>query len=297
MSGFSGDVVTVDATTDEGWYLSAIAVTGAEATGFKFMFTGSDVTALGEYTDVGFPVTYLADEHVHLTGDPIYIPGQSGITLDSGYDTYYRISGYEIDNGEIVDGVLIPSGPCTIKAVEKINYFTATGNFDKGSNVVANGNNAGDVAAYNTKWIYANVPEKYALYVNHTGDISTSWYANSNRWNPSDASAYSITLNAIVKFTAGTVGSYPKGRAATAVTMLGSTSNSQQTFSRADGQGSNTWNYNKTVTTTAQNILYGISGRVGGSKYKDDMYRIATTNATYVATGTTGTWTATGIAP
>lgn len=139
MTGFSGDVVTVDATTDEGWYLSAIALTGAEATGFKFMFTGSDVTALGEYTDVGFPVTYLADEHVQCTGDTtIYIPGGTGITLQTGYDTYYRISGYEVENGTIEDGVLIPSGPCTVRAVATPNYFTATGNFERGSNVEAN---------------------------------------------------------------------------------------------------------------------------------------------------------------
>ena len=45
---------------------------------------------------VGYPITYLADDHVHVTGATIYTPGDEGITLDSGYDTYYRISGYDI---------------------------------------------------------------------------------------------------------------------------------------------------------------------------------------------------------
>jgi hypothetical protein len=291
MSGFSGDVVTVDATTDEGWYLSAIALTGAEATGFKFMFTGSDVTALGEYTDVGFPITYLSDEHVSLTGDTtIFIPGSEGITLDSGYDAYYRISGYDITNGSIIDGKLVPTGPCTIKAVETPNYFTATGNFEKGSNVTCD---AG--TKYGSTTIYSNVGQKYALHVGHTGDIPSSWYATSNRWSPSDASAYSITLNAKMQFTGRIAPDY-NGAAAymTGVTLVGSTQNQSQTFS-VTTYAAATRSYSKTVTTTTQST-YGVSGRLGSKKYTAG----GTTRrgiATYIANGTTGTWTATGIAP
>lgn len=289
MSGFSGDVVTVDATTDEGWYLSAIALTGAEATGFKFMFTGSDVTALGEYTDVGFPITYLADEHVQCTGDTIiYIPGQSGITLQTGYDTYYRISGYEVENGTVENGILIPNGPCTVRAVEKVNYFTATGNFEKGSNVTAAGKN-------DNAWNYANVPAKYALHVGHTGEIPSSWYATSNRWKPNDASAYSITLNTKIKFTATGNGQRPGRAAATGVSLFGSTQTASQSFETGANSFNVTWNYNKTVTTTTQNINYGLSAKIGGYLYYGG-YR-GNGTATYVATATTGTWTATGIAP
>ena len=293
MSGFSGDVVTVDATTDEGWYLSAIALTGAEATGFKFMFTGSDVTALGEYTDVGFPITYLSDEHVSLTGDQIYIPGQSGITLDSGYDTYYRISGYDIENGSIdEEGLLIPTGPCTIRAVEKINYFTATGNFEKGSNQSI----AGPRQQKKIVWSYANVGEKYALHQAHTGDIPASWYATSNRWNPNNVSAYSITLDAKMQFTGKKDSSYNGATAAmTGVTMVGSTQNQLQTFS-VDSKTATTRSYSKTVTTTTQDVFYGVSGRIGAAGYIAGGISRAGT-ATYIATGTTGTWTATGIAP
>ena len=74
----------------------------------------------------GYPVTYLSDDHVSVTGDDLYIPGSEGLQLQSSYDQYYRID-YEITNGEIVDGLLVPSGPCTVYAKDKINYFTATG--------------------------------------------------------------------------------------------------------------------------------------------------------------------------
>lgn len=51
-------------------------------------------------------------------------------------------------------------------------------------------------------------------------------------------------------------------------------------------------NYNKTFSVTTQNVNYGISGKI--------LIHNSTANkvtATYVATATTGTWTATGIAP
>lgn len=291
MSGFSGDVVTVDATTDEGWYLSAIALTGAEATGFKFMFTGSDVTALGEYTDVGFPITYLSDEHVSVDGPSIYIPGQSGITLDSGYDTYYRISGYDIENGSIdEEGLLIPTGPCTIRAIEKINYFTATGNFDQGSNESINGNAASRPKVYTYNIAYKNIAEKYAVHTNHTGDISTSWYDTSNRWNPSNASAYSMTINSKMTITASARTVAPS--VATAVTIIGTSQSDSQSWST---NGKTTWNYNKTITTTNQGT-YGVSAKIGAARYRGEGSEYIT-SAIYLATGTTGTWTATGIAP
>lgn len=196
MSGFSGDVVTVDATTDEGWYLSAIALTGAEATGFKFMFTGSDVTALGEYTDVGFPITYLSDDHVSVTGDTtLYIPGGTGITLQTGYDTYYRISGYDVTGGTVENGVLIPTGPCTIRAVEKLNTFSASGNF----NMYGAGTYIIEAKKYRETISYAhytggiNVPSAYysdSLTSNDGGNTSVK----ASGWKPSEEiSAYNFS--------------------------------------------------------------------------------------------------------
>lgn len=284
MTGFSGDVVTVDATTDEGWYLSAIAVTGAEATGFKFMFTGSDVTALGEYTDVGFPVTYLADDGVHCTGDvSIYIPGSEGIPLTTSYDTYYRISGYDVDNGTVENGILYPTGPCTVRAVAKVNYFTATGSWEKGSNegIINHASDAG---------ITKNLTPRYAIRNASTGDIPASWYSNSNRWNPSSASAYTISLKPAMRFCHN--GNSNASWATTACTVLNGTNNQSQTYAGHFTQSTNVYyNYSKSFTSNSQGQC-SLSAKLTawGGKYTH-------ANNYYVATGTTGTWTATGIAP
>lgn len=288
MTGFSGDVVTVDATTDEGWYLSGIDITGAVATGTQFMFIGNDVTALGKYTDVGFPVTYLTDEHVQCTGDTtIYIPGGTGITLETGYDPYYRISGYEVVNGSVENGVLIPTGPCTIRAVATPNYFTATGGWEKGSNVNA-------VAAHGWYEGDATVPAKYAIYGNHTGDIPSSWYNTSNRWNVnSDVSSYSITLNPIITFSGKvTFTSANSYSYFTGISLIGSTSTQSQTFTITNNGSTK---YDKTITSTETGVNYGLSAHLhtwaGGNTNRSYC------TAAYIAAGTTGTWTATGIAP
>lgn len=274
MSGFSGDVVTVDATTDEGWYFTGLNVTGATATGNKFMFVGENVTAEGLYTDEGYPITYENDGNGSLTGDTdLYIPGSDGIQLTTAYNTYYRFSGYDVTGGYIENGKLYPTGPCTAKAVYKVNAFTATGNFEKGSNLTSKSSNTTPV----------NVPLKYALYRNHTGDIPTSWYSTSNRWKPNNASAYKITLNGIMQFNIG-----QSFATADATGLIYANGNYQ---TATNGTAAGTWKYNKTYSTTTQNIYYGVSGRIA-SDYK---YNYQT--AQYIANGTTGTWTATGIAP
>ena len=287
MSGFSGDVVTVDATTDEGWYLSAIALTGAEATGTKFMFIGNNVTALGKYTDVGFPVTYETTEGGSCTGDvQIFIPGSEGITLQTAYDTYYRFSGYDITGGSIVDGKLVPTGPCTAKAVYKVNYFTATGEWEKGSNVNA-------VALGNKYEGDALVPEKYAIHGNHTGDIPVSWYETSSRWNINSlVSAYQITLEPVMQFQARYTGRTGSKGWTTACCLLGTTATLTETYYQTNNWD---WTYSQSFTSNVTGINYGISARVHAwaRDYGNGNYM----TASYIATGTTGTWTATGIAP
>lgn len=238
---------------------------------------------VGYEKPTGYPITYLSDEHVSVTGEQLYIPGQPGITLDSGYDTYYRISGYDISGGSIVDGKLVPTGPCTIKAVEMVNYFTATGNFETGSDTATRPNSNGATAV--------NVSEKYALHVEHTGDIPSSWYATSNQWIPSNASSYSITLNPKMTFT---LFEASRGTASTAigVSLIGSTQSNSQTFVSNWNSTTNVY-YNKTITTTTQ-TTYGVSARLLGKGANNPSYH---SYAKYVAAGTTGTWTATGIAP
>lgn len=281
MTGFSGDVVTVDATTDEGWYFTGLNVTGATATGNQFMFVGNDVTAEGLYTDAGYPITYIVETGGTFTGDTdIFIPGSEGIQLTTSYDTYWRFSGYEVTGGTIENNVLIPTGPCTAKAVYKVNYFTASGGWEKGSNVTA----------YRTT---TNVPQKYATASYKTDNVPASWYATSNRWKPNDVSAYQITLHPIMKFSAGNGSTIADAGGATGVTLIGSTQSNLQGISLpvAKNGGTYSTNYNKTFTSDVQNVTYGISGKVyypGGNHYG---------TAAYIATGTTGTWTATGIAP
>ena len=282
MTGFSGDIVTVDtASTDEGWYFTGLNITGATATGNKFMFVGENVTAEGLYTDVGYPITYIVETGGTLTGDTdIFIPGGTGVTLTTSYDTYYRFSGYEVTGGTIENNVLIPTGPCTAKAVYKVNEFTASGAWEKGSNVEA-------------KWNYnrtLNVPAKYATASYKTNNVPASWYATSNRWNPNGASAYQITLHPIMKFSGGNGTTDTTVANFTATTLIGSTQTQTQTFSKSMAWGATTTaQYNKTFTSDVQNVTYAISGKVNFPRDYG--------TAMYVATGTTGTWTATGIAP
>lgn len=255
---------------------------------YKLQYSGMTLTYPGwngyvcyEKPD-SYPITYLSDEHVHLTGDSIYIPGSEGITLQSSYDTYYRISGYDITNGSIIDGKLVPTGPCTIKAVQKVNAFTATGTWEKGSNVSAH--------AGKNKTTKVNIPAKYAIHGAHTGDIPTAWYNASNRWNiNSTVSAYQITLHPVMKLSSycdydSTTTKY------TAVSLIGST----QTQTQTGEPGTVAIAYNKTFTSNTTGVNYGISGSLyaqsrGGYLRGATMY--------YFASGTTGTWTATGIAP
>ena len=238
-------------------------------------------------------LTLQTDGHGTLTASVLTgLPGDT-VTLTPTYNTYYRFNNYSVTGGTIAGNTFtFGNEDATAQANFKVNYFTATGNFEKGSNVVANGSNAANPGVNQTRWTYSNVPAKYALHQSHTGDISTAWYSTSNRWKPNDASAYSITLNTKCTFTAG--GTNGQSRGATAVSLLGSTQTQSQTFASNNAA---TWNYNKSVTTTSQNILYGLSGRVGATKFMNSMMATTVCTATYVANNTNGTWTATGIAP
>lgn len=180
MSGFSGDVVTVDATTDEGWYFTGLNITGATATGNQFMFVGNDVTAEGLYTDEGYPITYIINgSHVNVTGDQIYVPGSTGITLTQTYDEYYRPN-ISVDNGTIENGVLIANGPCTVTVNDGLNTFTARGNLKWTNNF--NGSYQGVKQAFPalqiTGWTSTYTPSS-----NMTGGVGTNYGATGTNTN------------------------------------------------------------------------------------------------------------------
>lgn len=289
MSGFSGDVVTVDATTDEGWYFTGLNVTGATATGNQFMFVGENVTAEGLYTDEGYPITYETTVGGSCTGDvAIFIPGSDGIQLQTAYDTYYRLSGYEVTGGIIENDVLTPTGPCTARAVYKVNYFTASGGWEKGSNVEVPKNG---ITTTNGTMTSA-VPTKYAIVTYSTDNVPATWYSTNNRWNVnSTVSAYSITLHPIMHFTSYGSRTSAYASQVTAQSLIGSTVTQSQSYSQPTGSHMD-WRYDKTFTANTTGVNYGISAKMLGT------VKPAGTKVTvYVANDTTGTWTATGIAP
>ena len=180
----------------------------------------------------------------------------------------------------------------------KVNAFTATGGFEKGSNV--------NVTASHTQNTSNNVV-KYAIIGSYTGDIPSSWYSTSNRWNPSNASAYSLSMNGKMNLTGkgagyAAVGGNVYGYArATACTFVGSTRSNSQSWSCGGNPASTTsfnGSFNKSLTTTSQNVNYGVSARLNAQGFTaQNGQKKMTATATYVATGTNGSWTATGIAP
>lgn len=278
--GFIGDVVTVTGTMDEGWYLTGFNTTGATMTGNKFAFIGEDVTVEGLYTDEGFPVVYEAENGVHLTGDTqIAIPGV-GISLTTSYDTYYRTNGYDITGGYIENGMLYATAACTARLKSKLNAFTATGGFEKGSNITCYANSSPDGTRTTA------VGAKYCTHGAHTGEIPTSWYSTSNRWKPNNVSGYSFTMTAKMYFT-GSVSHNLASYGYTAWCMVGSTTSNSQSWTKTSPA-----TYSKTLTTTTQNVNYGVNATLGATRSRSHA-----ANSTYVATGTNGTWRATGYAP
>ena len=145
------------------------------------------------YEKLGYPITYLSDDHVSVTGDTtLYVPGGTGITLQTAYDTYYRISGYDVTGGTVENGVLMPTGPCTVRAVEKLNTFTASGNFNlygAGSYILGAGQS-------NTAISYAHYTDGVNVPTSYYSDSLTSTDRGNNSvkasgWNPAnDISGY-----------------------------------------------------------------------------------------------------------
>lgn len=276
MSGFSGDIVTVDATTDEGWYFTGLNVTGATATGNQFMFVGENVTAEGLYTDVGYPITYIVETGGSLTGDQLYIPGSTGITLETSYDPYYRFSGYEVTGGTITDNVLVAEGPCTAKAVYKVNYFTATGNFN-----FATGAAWAGVASWSRNCD--------GIIRARTGSLPTEWGSNGSNFNPSDASSYKINWNTTLYFQSNNLNKGSKSMTGYNRIYCGTTNVKTTTCTIA---GSKTGNYAKANTNNNGNST------IQGHPYMNAAIGSTTSRVQMDCNSCSPNgWTATGIAP
>lgn len=242
-----------------------------------------------------YTLTLQTDGHGTLTANTLTgYPGDT-ITLTPTYNTYYRFNNYSNTGGSIAGNVFtFGDTDATAKANFKVNAFTASGGWEKGSNVVCSGH--GNYVS-TTKYI----PQKFAIHGAHTGDVPSTWYSTSNRWHPSNASAYKITLNPKMTVTAskGGPGAMTTGLknnpGFTGVSLIGSTYTQSQGWSVNNTNATQTWKYNKSFTSDAQ-TTYSISGKLtaygalaAGTNYDS--------RATYIATATTGTWVATGIAP
>lgn len=279
LTGCEFDEVTLSNTPDEGWYFLGYNITGATLTGNKFTFGNSDVTAECVWTQDAYTITYENDGHGTVTGPETAVPG-STVTLSTAYNTYYRFSGYQITGGSINGNNLTVTGDCTARAVFKPNAFTATGNFEKGSNVSA---------AVTTNRTTAYVSTKYAVHVAHTGNVPTAWYATSNRWKPTNPSNYTIRLIPKMTFSARDP-NYTSNRASVfkAVTLAGSTAKNSWTWNSKPTASTYTKTYTANFTNTNTNVNYGISASMDPGYYS---------KVYYLSTATTGTWSATGYAP
>ena len=207
-------------------------------------------------------------------------PGETA-TITPTYETYNRFSGYElIGAGSIQDNVYtFGNENADLSAVFKPNAFTAVGLWEKGSNIEIS---RGYATALNQ-----SIPAKYAYLTASTGEIPASWHSTSERWNPSNASSYEATLNPKAKY-GGTTGNMGNWGGGTMSTNVNGSNIESLTYKGSVG------NYNKTITTTAQGMYYlngnlTAIGHYGGYNYYGYAY--------YYASGTTGSWTATGYAP
>ena len=261
--------------------INSLMLNGIETTG---VYNGNIVW--GNNTQQAKTLTLYHSEGGSLTADTLTgYPGDS-VNLTTAYNTYWRFSGYDVTGDGTLNGNTYTFGTedASICACYKPNAFTATGGWEKGSNitVTANKNNKSPKSTF----------RKYATYGSSTGEVPSNWHSTSNRWNPSNVSAYSITLKSKCSFELKTPGHTTLTAVAGATTLVNSSPNQTQSFNRTNGNaGTTNSNYSKTVTTTTQST-YSISGYVGAT-YNNGYG----STAVYVAKNTNGSWTATGYAP
>lgn len=251
-------------------------------TEIKEMYLGSALMYQNKHP---FFLTLETDGHGTLTANTLSGYAGDTVALSTSYNTYYRFSGYGCTGGSIASNTFtFGNQDATAKAFYKPNAFTATGNFEKGSNIDCYVN-----GTVNT----TKIPAKYALHGAHTGDIPAAWYNSSNRWKVTTApSAYKITLNTKMHLS-GAKRAKSDGYWITACSLIGSTKTQSQSWSDTGAGWSGNYFYNKSFTSNSTGVNYGVSGCLKASGYGSNW----TARAYYYANGTSGTWTATGYAP
>ena len=131
-------------------------------------------------------LTLQTDGHGTLTADKITGYAGDTVTLTPTNNTYYRFKNYQSTGGSIVDNTFtFGDSDATVQANFSANAFTASGSFETGQYI----------AGSYTGRFQGNAGSSFALTTYHTDNVPASWYSTNNRWNPSNASEYSITLN------------------------------------------------------------------------------------------------------
>lgn len=216
-------------------------------------------------------------------------PGDT-INLSTAYNTYWRFSGYQLTgDGELVgNDYTFGDEDASICACYKVNAFTASGGWEKGSNKTT-------VASQSNTAPNTIIGPLYAITDYRTSNVPTAWYNNSNHWQPNGASGYEITLNpkAHTQIYAERNNSVTQSLAF--VTVIGNTTSNLQTVTSNASNTTSHINYNETITSTSQ-TNYSISGYMK-PRPRGTASRIYNATANYYAAQTSGTWAATGIAP
>lgn len=293
LSGMNGEIVTLGNTPDAGYQFNSYGITGAELSGNQFAFNGSDVSAQANFEEAVYTLTLQNDGHGTIAATKTTGHAGDTVTLSNTYNTYYRFNNYTVTGGTI-NGSTFTFGDedATAKANFKVNSFTASGGWEKGSNVT--------VTSQRTA-ASTNVPAKYATTSYHTSNVPDEWYNTSNRWKvTSTVSAYQITLAPTMTFRYYRQDGYKQNTnaAATAISLIGSTTTQSQNFSRSySGSNPGTFVYSKSFTSNTTGVNYGISAKLFASGWYGGSTQKATQENVYSAAKTTGTWVATGIIP
>lgn len=143
LSGYDGDVVTLENTASEGYTFNGYSVTGATLTGNQFAFSGSDVTASAAFKRNMTTAWIVGSPSAHAYGY-----AYDGSTLLTSWDTTgsasaeipvnctFKIS--SVANTYIRNGIAAPTGlSSTAYAATKTRYQTASGKTTGGSAVLS----------------------------------------------------------------------------------------------------------------------------------------------------------------